>query len=66
MMGNCQVRFGGGPMEKCPNGQLASGLPNQFRSTYLAEISGFAMLRPLTSVERIPEFAPFRSPKTAI
>jgi hypothetical protein len=27
MMGNCQVRFGGGPMEKCPNRQLASGLP---------------------------------------
>jgi len=27
MMENCQVRFGGGPMEKCPNRQLASGLP---------------------------------------
>ncbi len=27
MMGNYHVRFGGGPMEKCPNGQLASGLP---------------------------------------
>jgi hypothetical protein len=27
MMENYQVRFGGGPMEKCPNRQLASGLP---------------------------------------
>jgi hypothetical protein len=29
MMENCQVRFGGGPMEKWLNGQLASGLPYQ-------------------------------------
>ena len=28
MMGNYQVRFGGGPMEKWLNRQLASGLPN--------------------------------------
>ena len=27
MMGNCQVRFGGEPMEKWLNSQLASGLP---------------------------------------
>ena len=27
MMGNCQVRFGGEPMEKWPSRQLASGLP---------------------------------------
>jgi hypothetical protein len=27
MMGNYQVRFEGGPMEKWLNGQLASGLP---------------------------------------
>jgi hypothetical protein len=27
MMQKCQVRFGGGPMEKWHNRQLASGLP---------------------------------------
>jgi hypothetical protein len=30
MMGNCHVRFGGGPVQKCPGStaeQLGSGLP---------------------------------------
>ena len=35
MMGNCQVRFGGEPMEKWLNRQLASGLP-YFISTDVA------------------------------
>jgi hypothetical protein len=35
MMGNCQVRFGGGPREKWLNRQLARGLP-YFISTDVA------------------------------
>jgi hypothetical protein len=35
MMGNCQVRFGGGPMEKCPKDNSPAAYPTSIEAPTL-------------------------------